>query len=190
VVDNDARILIAADRAARHFHRQREVVAAVTRDRNEDRRMATEAGEMRPGDINRAVLRQRDGFMIGYLAVGAAGLTLSLECADQCECRVAATATRGPGPAAVVRAAEPERHVLSFVAEAGEVRGAAVGTERDGGVAAEVVRSGARDCRIVRKRRDAGDESIRQRRRPGLAAVERRIDAAAVVVVPVIVAGD
>src|SRR2546430_6709711 len=44
--------------------------------------------------------------------------------------------------------------------------------------------------RSVRELRDPGDEAVGQRRRPRLATVEGRVDAAAVVVVPVVVARD
>src|SRR5258708_32505158 len=98
-------------------------------------------------------------------------------------------ATGGPGAAAVGGAAEPERDVFSLVAEAGEVRRVAVGTKRDRGIAAEIVRARARDRGVIRECGNAGNEATRQGGRPRLAAVESRVDAAAIVVVPVVVAG-
>src|SRR5258708_12531906 len=99
-------------------------------------------------------------------------------------------ATGGPGAAAVGGAAEPERDVFSLVAEAGEVRRVAVGTKRDRGIAAEIVRARARERGVIRECGNAGNEATRQGGRPRLAAVESRVDAAAIVVVPVVVAGD
>src|SRR5712692_5343057 len=96
----------------------------------------------------------------------------------------------GPAAAAISRAAQPEGHVFSHISEAGEVGGVAVRAERDRGVAAEVVGPGAGHGRIIREPRDPGDEAARESGRPRLPAVERRVDAAAVVVVPVVVSRD
>jgi len=127
-------------------------------------------------------------FVIGELPVRSSRLALALERADEGERMIGAA--RGPGAAAVARAAQPERDVFSDISKAGEVRGGSVGTERHCRIASEVIRARPRHGGIVRELRDPGDESTRQRRRPRLAAVERRVDAAAVVVVPVVVAGD
>src|SRR5438132_4826096 len=99
-------------------------------------------------------------------------------------------AAGGPAPTAVARAAEPERHSLSPISEAGEIAGVSVGAECDRGIAAEVVGAGAGDGGIIRERGDAGNETVGQRGRPRFAAVERGVHAAAVVVIPVVVAGD
>jgi len=126
--------------------------------------------------------------MIGELPVRAARLAVALKCADQGERMIGASC--GPGTATVRRAGEPQRDVLSHVAEAGEVGGIAMRTERDRRIAADLVDAGSRDRRVVGELRDAGDEAARQRRRPRFAAVEGGVHAAAVVVVPVVVAGD
>src|SRR6266702_2557248 len=188
VVDHDTRILIAADRPAGDFYREREAVAAVARHPDEDGRVPAESRKVRPRHKDRAVIRDRDGLVVGELPVRSSRLAFALERADECQWMIGAAG--GPGAATVARAAEPERDVLSLVAEAGEIGGAAVGAERDGRIAAKIVRAGARHGGIIRERGDAGDEAVRQRRRPSLAAVEGGVDAAAVVVVPVVVAGD
>src|SRR6185436_11967597 len=59
--------------------------------------------------------------------------------------------------------------------------------ERDGWIAAEISVSGSRDSGVVRESRDSRDESVGQRLRPMLAAIERCVDAAAIVVIPVVV---
>src|SRR5882762_4701112 len=126
--------------------------------------------------------------MIGELAVRAPRLPLALKCADERERMLGAA--RGPGPAAVARAAEPERDLLTPISEARKVGGAAVRTERHIRIAAKIVDAGARYGRIVRKGRDSRDEPARQGRRPRLPAVEGRVHAAAVVVIPVVGADD
>src|SRR3954467_4823013 len=98
--------------------------------------MRAEAGEVRPGHVDRAILRDSHRLVIGELAVRTARFARSLKCADQCECRIGATATGGPGPPAVAGAAEPERDLLSFITKAREVGGAAVGAERHIGIPA------------------------------------------------------
>src|SRR5438874_1727395 len=70
-----------------------------------------------------------------------------------------------------------------------DVIGGAVGAEGDGRIAARVVVASARHGRIVGEPGDARQEAVRQRGRPGLAAVEGGADCAAVVVVPVVGAG-
>src|SRR5881394_1692323 len=128
---------------------------------------------MGPGYVNRALVRHGHGLVIGELPVRAPRFALALERADEREWMIGAAG--GPGAAAVARARQPERHVFPPISKAAEVGGVAIGTERDRRVAAEVVGAGSRNCRIVRERRDAGDESTGQRRRPGLAAVERGV---------------
>src|SRR6266576_4762163 len=158
------------------------------RDGDENRGMAAESGEVCPGYVNRALVRHGHGLVIGELPVRAPRFALALERADEREWMIGAA--DGPGAAAVARARKPERHVFPPISKAAEVGGVAIGTERDRRVAAEVIDPGARHGGIVRERGDAGNEAVRQRRRPRLASVEGRVDAAAVVVVPVIVAGD
>src|SRR3954465_10836627 len=126
--------------------------------------MRAEAGEVRPGHIDRAIVRDSHRLMIGELAVRAARFAFALERADERERMFGAA--RGPGPAAVAGAAEPERDLLSFITKAREVGGAAVRAERHIGIPAEVVAAGAGDERIVGKGRDAGDEPAGQRGRP------------------------
>src|SRR5882762_6868571 len=126
--------------------------------------------------------------MIGELAVRAPRLPLALKCADERERMLGAA--RGPGPAAVARAAEPERDLLTPISEARKVGGAAVRTERHIRIAAKIVDAGAWYGRIVRKGRNSGDEPARQGGRPSLPAVEGRVHAAAVVVIPVVGADD
>src|SRR5207247_7725211 len=142
VVDHDARILITADGAAGDFDGEREAVAAVARDPDEDRRVAAEPREVGPRHVDRAVIRDRDGLVIGELPVRSSRLPLALEGADERERMIGAAG--GPGAAAVALAAEPERDVLALVSEAGEIGGAAVGAERHCRIACEVIRAGPR----------------------------------------------
>src|SRR4051812_26264519 len=103
VVDDDARILVAADRAAGDFHGERKAVAAVARYADENRRVSTESGEVRPWHVDRAlpIVRDGDRFVIGELTVRAARLALALKRADERE-RSSGTAG-GPAAAAVGR---------------------------------------------------------------------------------------
>src|SRR6266566_2063695 len=80
VVDHDTRILITADGAAGDFDGECKAVAAVVRDGDEDRRVAAEAGEVRPRHVDRAVVRDSDGLVIGELPVRSARLAVALEC--------------------------------------------------------------------------------------------------------------
>src|SRR6185369_3928144 len=56
-------------------------------------------------------------------------------------------------------------------------------TESNSWIAAEVVGARSRYVGIIGVLRDPGQEAVRQRRRPGLAAIEGGIHAAAVVVI-------
>src|SRR5919204_1538231 len=152
--------------------------------------MSTEPGEMRPRHVDRTIGRGRDRyrFMVGELSVRAARPAIALESADQRQ-RMIGTA-RSPVATAIDRTAEPQGHILSFIAEAAEIGRAAVGTERHRGITPEIVGSGATTVRVVRERRDTGNETVGQRWRPRLAAVEGGIHAAAVIVIPVVVARD
>src|SRR5437762_11503527 len=110
----------------------------ILRDSDKDRRMSTESGEVRPRYVDRPVVCDRDGLVVGELPVRSARLALALEGADQRE-RIIPTAS-GPGAAAVRRAGEPQGDLLAAISEAGEVGGVPVGAERDGGIAAEIIR--------------------------------------------------
>src|SRR6266516_588483 len=99
-------------------------------------------------------------------------------------------ATRGPSDSAVGRAREPEGHGFTEISEAGEVGRVAIRAEGDAGIATEVIGAGPRHGGVVRELGDARDEAAGQGRRPRLAAIKGGVDAAAVVVVPVVVAGD
>src|SRR5439155_6049886 len=101
-----------------------------------------------------------------------------------------------PGPAAVRGAVDEQRDLVAAVAAAAaeverladEVRGA-IGAEGNARIAPGVVDAVAGYVRVVRERRYPGQEAVRQRWRPGLAAVEAGVHAAAVVVVPIVRAG-
>src|SRR3989442_15643334 len=93
--------------------------------------------EVRPGDVDGAVERDVNGFMIGKLAVRASRFSISRERADQRE-RVVGTAG-GPGAAAISRGAQPGGHVFSHISETGEVGRVPIRAERDRGGGTEVV---------------------------------------------------
>src|SRR5439155_1022537 len=188
VVDDDACILVTADGAAGDFDRECKAVAAVTRDGDEDRRVAAEAGEVRPRHVDRTVVRDGDGLVIRELAVRSARLAVALKRADERERMVGAAG--GPTAAAIARPAEPKGYCFPAITEAREVGRSSIGAKGDARITAEVVGARSRNRGVVRELRDPGDEAVGQRRRPRLATVEGRVDAAAVVVVPVVVAGD
>src|SRR5207249_1014518 len=98
-IDHDARVLVAADRAARDLHWQIETLPAIVRDRDENRRVAAESREVRPRDIDRSIACDRDRLMVGELPVGPPRLAFALEGTDERE-RMLGTA-RGPGAAAI-----------------------------------------------------------------------------------------
>src|SRR5581483_11176658 len=141
-----------------------------------------------PRDVDVAVRRvDVDVLVVGELAVRAARRSVALVRRDLDE------ATVLPREAAVIGSVEQERDVerrgeVERLADV--VRDLAVGAERDRRVAACVVGAGAGDVRVVRVLRDAGQEPVRERGRPRLAAVLRRVHGAAVVVVPVVRARD
>src|SRR5205823_2186602 len=126
-IGDDMRVRIAVDGSARDLDGSGEARAAVLRNADEDGRVRAEAVEVRPWDIDRAVERDVNGFVIGELTVRAARLPVSRECADERKWMVRAAG--GPAPATVVRATQPERHGFAPISEACEVGGVAVGAE-------------------------------------------------------------
>src|SRR2546425_8783315 len=96
-----------------------------------------------------------------------------------------------PGEAAVGRAADEQRdrerrgHAEGLACEVRRP----VGPERHRGVSSDLVAAGARDRRIVREPREAGDEAVRQGGRPRAPTIEAHVVGAAVVQVEVVRAG-
>ena len=130
-----------------------------------------------------------DGLVVGELPVRTLALPVAV---PGVHLRQLVLRAVEPGAAAVPRATDEERNLVGgreIEGLADEV-GGSVGAERDGGIAAGVVQPGARHGRIVRVLRHPGKEPVGQRARPRLPAVERGIHRAAVVVVPVVRAGD
>ena len=143
--------------------------------------------ELGPRDVDRSIRADGHGFVIGELPIRALGDSLAVESAHQAQ-RIG-HAPGLPGCATISRPAEKECGAPTVIVEAREV-GGAIGTERRGGISTKVSVAGSRHGGIVCEARNSGKEPARQRRGPRLSAVERRVHAAAVVVVPVIVSCD
>ena len=128
--------------------------------------------------------------MIGELAVRAFALAVAVPHGNLGG-PVAGEASL-PGAAPVAGPAHVERD-LEWRCEverlAGEVR-RPVRAEGDVRIAGGIVDTGPGHARVVRVLRQSRNEAAWQRGRPGLAAVEARVHRAAIVVVPVIGAGD
>src|SRR6185369_12847538 len=144
----------------------------------------------RPRYVDRPVVANPHRLVIRELTIGSLGDSLSIECADKSESltRICVT-TLQPGLATVGGPAEIKHRTRSVVTEAGEISGS-LRVERDSGVAAEFAIARPRHSWIIGEARDSRDESRGQCLRPRLAPVERSIHSAAIVVIPIVVAGE
>ena len=190
-IGDDALILVTTDAPTGDGHGRAEGAATIDGSRDVHRRVAALPRELRPSDVDRAVAGDVNRIVVGKLARRSPGLAVALETPIPTRTAGRATPLGQVRPPSVDRLSE-ERHPVwgeRLVAEASEVR-SAVRPEGDGRIATVIVHARAGHLRIIGVSRDAGEEAVRQRRRPRLAAVEGRIHATAVVVVPVVAPRD